>query len=86
MRFLSQVLKVCLGFFSLRGEISTQRIIQQKEPEFEDLENLQSFHVVKYEKVYFGENTKGVAGHLFVKRLGMLLDLTVLAEMAVSLD
>lgn len=45
-----------------------------KEPEHEDLENSQSNHIVKNEKLCSGENMKDVAGQLFAKELRHVTD------------
>lgn len=44
-----------------------ERIAKYKGPELEELENSQTIHTVKYEEACSGENTRGVAGHCFMK-------------------
>ena len=50
-----------------------RELFSKKEPELEDMENSQAIYIVKNEKACSGENTKGVAGRPFLKRLGMWL-------------
>lgn len=42
-------------------------IAKHKGPEFEELENSQAIHTVKYEEACSVENTRGVTGHCFMK-------------------
>lgn len=46
-----------------------KKVLNKKEPEFEDLANSQPIHSIKTEKVCSGENTKDVAGQSFHKEI-----------------
>lgn len=46
-----------------------KKVLNKKEPEFEDLQNSQPIHTIKTEKVYFGEKSKDVAGQSFHKEI-----------------
>jgi len=46
-----------------------KELLNEKEPELEDLENSQAIHVVKNEKACCGQNTKDVTGQSLRKKI-----------------